>query len=251
MKTLRAEFHVHTVLSPCAEIEMLPPLIVDEALARGIRWIAITDHNASANIEAVIQAAKGTELIVTPGMEVQTQEEIHSLCLFDTLDQIQVFQQMIDANLPALDNKPDYFGEQLIVDETGEFVARESRLLLNSITLSIREIWEKVQALGGLLIPAHIDRKAFGMIANLGLLPIDTPIEALEISRHISPVEARAKYPQIGALPLIKSGDVHRLEEFLGANELQVESPRIAELRMALLQSEGRSMTILETGPAQ
>lgn len=251
MRTLRAEFHVHTVLSPCAEIEMLPPLIVDEALARGILWIAITDHNASANIEAVIQAAKGTQLTVTPGMEVQTHEEIHSLCLFDTIDQIQAFQQVVDANLPALDNKPDFFGEQLIVDETGEFVAREGRLLLNSITLSIRETWEKVRALGGLLIPAHIDRKALGMIANLGLLPIDTPIEALEISRHISPEEARAKYPQIGTLPLIKSGDVHRLEEFLGANELQVESPRIAELRKALLQSEGRSMTILETGPAQ
>lgn len=250
MRTLRAEFHVHTVLSPCAEIEMLPPLIVDEALARGILWIAITDHNASANIEAVIQAAKGTELIVTPGMEVQTQEEIHSLCLFDTLDQIQAFQQIVDAHLPALDNKPDFFGEQLIVDETGEFVARENRLLLNSITLSIRETWEKVQALGGLLIPAHIDRKAFGIIANLGLLPIDTPIEALEISRHITPTEARAKYPQIGALPLIKSGDVHRLEEFLGANELQVESPRIDELRKALLHIEGRSMTIHDLKPA-
>lgn len=250
MRTLRAEFHVHTVLSPCAEIEMLPPLIVDESLARGILWIAITDHNASANIEAVIRAAKGTELTVTPGMEVQTQEEIHSLCLFDTLDQIQAFQQVVDANLPALDNQPDFFGEQLVVDETGEFVKRECRLLLNSITLSIRETWEQVQALGGLLIPAHIDRKAFGMIANLGLLPIDTPIEALEISRHLTPAEARSKYPQIGTLPLIKSGDVHRLDEFLGVNELQVETPRISELRKALHQSEGRSMTILETKPA-
>jgi hypothetical protein len=88
------------------------------------------------------------------------------------------------------------------------------------------------------------------MIANLGLLPIDTPIEALEISRHLTPAEARSKYPQIGTLPLIKSGDVHRLDEFLGVNELQVETPRISELRKALHQSEGRSMTILETKPA-
>ncbi len=249
MKTLRAEFHVHTVLSPCAEIEMIPPLIVEEALSRGIQWIAITDHNASANVEAVINAAKGTDLTITAGMEVQTQEEIHSLCLFDTLDQILAFQQFIDAALPPLENRPDFFGEQLVVDETGDFIRRETRLLLNSAALSIREAWEKVQELGGLFIPAHIDRKAFGMIANLGFIPIDTPIEALEISRHTTPALARSAYPQIGQTPLIKSGDAHRLNEFLGLNQLQVEAPRVEELRKALLKLDHRSLTILETNP--
>lgn len=246
MKTLRAEFHVHTVLSPCAEIEMIPPLIVEEAISRGIQWIAITDHNASANIEAVIRAAKNTELIVTPGMEVQTQEEIHSLCLFDGLDQIQAFQQFVDAALPRLENRPDFFGEQLVVDETGEFIRRETRLLLNSTGVSIREAWEKVRELGGLLIPAHIDRKAFGLIANLGFIPIDTPIEALEISRHLSPTAARSCFPQIGKVPLIQSGDVHRLEEYLGANQMHVETPNVSELRKALAGEDNRSLIILE-----
>lgn len=247
MKTIRAEFHVHTVLSPCAEIEMIPPLIVEEALLKGIQWIAITDHNASANVEAVTQAAKGTGLMITPGMEVQTQEEIHSLCLFDNLDQMKAFQQFVDNALPSIENRPDFFGEQLVVDDTGEFIRRETRLLLNSAAISIREAWDKVNELGGLLIPAHIDRKAFGMIANLGMIPIDTPIEALEISRHLSPKAARAAYPQIGQIPLIKSGDVHRLNEFLGVNQLSIETPCIAELRKALLNMENRSLTILES----
>lgn len=246
MKTLRAEFHVHTVLSPCAEIEMIPPLIVDEALSQGIQWIAITDHNASANIEAVIKAARHTALVVTPGMEVQTQEEIHSLCLFDTLDQIYAFQEFVDSALPPLENRPDFFGEQLVVDETGEFIRKETRLLLNSAAISIREAWEKVQELKGLLIPAHIDRKAFGLIANLGLIPVDTPVEALEISRHLSPATARSTYPQIGQIPLIKSGDAHRLEEFLGVNQVQVETPCVNDLRKALAGLDNRSLTILE-----
>ena len=246
VKTIRAEFHVHTVLSPCAEIEMIPPLIVEEALSKGIQWIAVTDHNASANVEAVIQAAKGTGLFITPGMEVQTREEIHSLCLFDTLDQINAFQLFIDNSLPPIENRPDYFGEQLVVDETGEFIRKETRLLLNSAAVSIRDTWEIVDGLGGMLIPAHIDRKAFGMIANLGLIPIDTPIEALEISRHLSPAVARSTYPQIGQIPLIKSGDVHRLNEFLGVNQLHIETPSIAELRKALLNMDDRSLTILE-----
>jgi hypothetical protein len=224
---------------------MIPPLIVEEALSRDIQWIAITDHNASANVEAVIQAARGTGLNVTPGMEVQTQEEIHSLCLFDNLDQMKAFQSFVDNSLPPIENRPDYFGEQLVVDETGEFIRIETRLLLNSAAISIREAWEKVDELGGMLIPAHIDRKAFGMIANLGMIPIDTPIEALEISRHLSPADARSAYPQIGQIPLIKSGDVHRLNEFLGLNVLRIDTPTIAELRKALAHVDDRSLTIL------
>ena len=69
-----ADLHVHTVLSPCAEVEMIPPLIVRQALARGLNLIAVTDHNAAANCAAVMQAAQDTGLAVLPGMEVQTAE---------------------------------------------------------------------------------------------------------------------------------------------------------------------------------
>ena len=41
MKTYVAELHVHTVLSPCADVEMLPPLIVTEALERGITRLLV------------------------------------------------------------------------------------------------------------------------------------------------------------------------------------------------------------------
>ena len=61
LKTFRAELHVHTVLSPCAETEMIPPLIVQQAVDQGINLIAITDHNATANIAAVQKAAQGAD----------------------------------------------------------------------------------------------------------------------------------------------------------------------------------------------
>src|SRR5512144_1750316 len=102
MQTYHAELHVHTVLSPCAEVEMIPPLIVSEALERGINLIAITDHNASANVQAVQKAATEIGITVLPGMEVQTVEEVHVLCLFDQLDQLEAWQKRIDACLPSL-----------------------------------------------------------------------------------------------------------------------------------------------------
>ncbi|KPL82746.1 hypothetical protein SE15_11825 [Thermanaerothrix daxensis] len=245
MTIFRADLHVHTVLSPCAEIEMLPPLIVSEAVERGITLIAITDHNATANIAAVQAAAAGHPLSVLPGMELQTREDVHVLCLFDTLEQAHAWQAMVDQALPPLKNRPDYFGDQLIVDKEGDFVAHEERLLLVATSFSLEEAWQKVTELGGLFIPAHVDRKTFGLIETLGFVPPTLPVEALEISRHLKPRDVPARFPQIVGYPLIQSGDVHRLSEFLGSTLFEMEAPTLAEIRMALRGEKGRSCRIL------
>lgn len=242
MQTFRAELHVHTVLSPCAGVEMIPPLIVSESLENGIQLIAITDHNASANIKAVMEAAQGTGLVVLPGMELQTKEEVHLLCLFDTLEQIADWQTKVDAMLPDLPNNIAYFGEQFVVDHTGEFIRREERLLLNSVNITLDEAAAQVKALGGLAVPAHIDRQANGLIAILGLIP--PGFESLELSRHITPEAARQKYPQVKDYPLLQSGDVHLLDGFLGSTYFQIEKPSIPELRLALASKEGRAAWI-------
>ena len=246
MKTFRADLHVHTVLSPCAAIEMIPPLIVQEALSFGLNLIAITDHNATANIQSVQKAAAGSGLTVIPGMEVQTREEVHSLCLFATLDQAYAWQKIIDANLPNIENNPDFFGEQFVVDETGDFIRREDRLLLNSVNISFDEAAKKVTELGGLFIPAHVNRKAFGLIENLGLVPQSANIIALEISRHLKPSEAYTAYPQIKGYPIIQDGDVHFINEFLGSCQYTLESPTLDEITHAILHENGRSLIILE-----
>jgi 3',5'-nucleoside bisphosphate phosphatase len=243
--TFRAELHVHTVLSPCDEIEMIPPLIVETALQAGIQLIAVTDHNASANVEAVQKAAANHNLTVLPGMELQTREEVHVLCLFDQIEQLQALQRTVDQHLPNLLNDTDHFGEQFIVDETGDFLRREPRLLISSVDLSIENVFEQVNLLGGIAIPAHVDRQAFGLIANLGMVPFDLPVLALEISRHLSPERAIQKFPQIKGYPLIQSGDVHRLDEFLGANLFEMQAPTLTEIRLAL---EGRDHRKLTTG---
>jgi PHP family Zn ribbon phosphoesterase len=239
MNKYRADLHVHTVLSPCAEVEMIPPLIVQEAVER---LIAITDHNATGNIRAVMEAAKGTDLTVLPGMELQTREEVHLLCLFETIEQAETWQKVVDKILPDRSNNPEFFGEQFIVDASGDFIRREERLLIVSADIELDEAAAQVQALGGFAIPAHVDRKAFSLIANLGLIP--PGFEVLEISRHLKPDEAATRYPQLRGHPLIQSGDVHRLEEFLGVCEFHIEAPTLGEVRMALKNIAGRLLFI-------
>jgi len=241
MKTYRAELHSHTVLSPCAEVEMIPPLIVQTVIEKGINLLAVTDHNASANVIAVQQAAHESGLIVLPGMELQTREEVHLLCLFDTLEQLEAWQVIVDEHLPALENDIEHFGEQFVIDAEGDFIRRELRLLLTSTDLSLEEAIGAVSAIEGLAIPAHIDRKANGLLALLGFVPTQVAVDALELSRHISIDVAPLRYPQVRGYPLVQDGDAHRLNEFLGVNEFVIESPTITELKMALRHANGRT----------
>jgi PHP family Zn ribbon phosphoesterase len=244
VSTYLAELHIHTIVSPCAGVEMIPPLIVQEAIARGIKLIAITDHNSTANVKAVQGAARNYELTVLPGMELQTREEVHLLCLFDTVDQMEAWQTLVNSRMPPLENNIEFFGEQFVVDETGEFIRRETQLLLTSANLSLQEAVAEVNKLDGLAVPAHVNRQAYSLIANLGFVPPDLPLAALEISRHITPTEARRKFPQLKNYPLLQNGDVHYLDDFLGVNRFQMAAPTIAEIKLALSGQEGRSLTL-------
>ena len=244
MKQFRADLHVHTVLSPCAEVEMIPPLIVQKALKKNIDLIAITDHNASANVGAVIKAAEGTGLTVLPGMEVQSREDVHLLTLFESLEALEAWQALIDDALPNEPNNSVFFGEQFVADESGAYVRSEPRLLLTATRFSIDEVFERVEAMGGLVIPAHVERTSFGLFPTLGLISEKWKVSALELSRHTTPQKAAETYPAIKNYPIIQSGDVHRLDEFLGTTVFSFESPTLMEMRMAFRYIDGRSVCI-------
>jgi PHP family Zn ribbon phosphoesterase len=244
MKRFRADLHVHTVLSPCAEVEMIPPLIVQQALEHHIDLIAITDHNASANVRAVQNAAAGTALTILPGMEVQSREDVHLLTLFETIDALEAWQTEVDNSLPNWPNRPEFFGEQYVVDATGQFLRSEPRLLLTSTHLSIDEVFERVTSLGGLAIPAHVERIAYGLLPSLGLISEKWNFPALEISRHTTSEKAAATFPAVRNYPLIQNGDVHRLDEFLGTTIFTLSSPTLMEIRMAFNRIDGRDVCI-------
>ena len=223
---------------------MIPPLIVQTALEQKIDLIAITDHNASANVDAVQRAAAGTSLTILPGMEVQSREEVHLLTLFETLEAIEAWQQEVNCALPDLPNRPDFFGEQFIVDETGEFIRSEPRLLLTSTSFSIDEIFERVNSMGGMTIPAHVERTSCGLFPTLGLISEKWKFPALEISQHTTPEKAAAMFPALRKYPVIQSGDVHRLDEFIGRTIFTLAAPTVIELRKAFHNIDGRAVCI-------
>lgn len=245
MDTLLADLHVHTVLSPCAEVEMIPPLIVQRALALGLGLIAVTDHNATANCAAVISAAAGTGLAVLPGMEVQTAEEVHVLCLFDAMAQALQWQAIVSDHLPDLPNAEEVLGPQFVVDAEGAYIRTEARLLLASTDLPLDEVIREVRLLGGLAIPAHIDRPSFSLLANLGFVPPGLAAPALEIFRLTDPASLVAARPALAAWPLIRGGDAHRLAEISRAIRFSVDGPDIAAVGRAFSQQAGCSFSLV------
>ncbi|HEY67730.1 MAG: histidinol phosphatase [Chloroflexi bacterium] len=239
-----ADLHIHTCLSPCAELEMLPELIVARAQELGLQIIAVTDHNSAENVAAVVNAARDTSITVLPGMEVQTREEVHLLTLFDTLEQVASWQAQVYANLPPLKNDEALFGEQLILDANGEPAGYLDRLLLTSTFFSVEDVVQRVRDLGGLCIPAHVDRPMYSIIANLGFIPPELDVVGVEISANIGPIEARERFPQLVHYGLVADGDAHRLREMMRRTTLKMEAPTVAELSLALAGAEGREVWV-------
>ncbi len=241
MKKYRAELHTHTVLSPCASIEMIPPLIIAEAVKKNIDILAITDHNSIANIQSVINAAQHSSVTIIPGIELQTREEIHSICLFNTMEQIESFYNRIYPAFPLIKNDRDFFGEQFIVDKTGDFIRREERLLISSANISLNDAFSEVKNCDGLLIPAHVNRSAYGLFPVLGFVPPDLDIKILEISKHLNPQNALDQFPQLANFYTIQNGDAHFLNEITGFNAFQMEKITVEEISNAIEQKNGRS----------
>jgi PHP family Zn ribbon phosphoesterase len=245
-----ADLHIHSVLSPCAELDMGPINIVRSAEKLELDIIAITDHNAAANVGGVLELTKGGYPRVIPGMEVQTREEVHLLCYFPTLSKLLDFASFIRDKLPGIPNRPEVFGEQVIVNAAEEILGFEDTLLASSVDASVEEVASKVVAAGGLIIPAHIDRPAFSLLANLGFIPPKLPVAALEVARPEKRQGLLRDFPTLNAYNLVSFSDSH----FLGQMErncrtyFYLKEPTFSELTMALQGLEARKVVIGDRG---
>lgn len=227
---------------------MIPPLIVERALRLGLGLIAVTDHNACANAAAVIKAAEGTGLHVLPGLELQTREEVHLLCLFDTVEQGKAWEREVQQRLPELANREEFFGPQWVVDETGEWIRTEERLLAASAAMTLEEAVAGVHALGGLAIAAHVDRPSFSLLTNLGFIPGGLAADALEVTGRFRLAEGFKQWPGLRLWPLVVGGDAHRLSEMTNRTLLKIEEPTVKEIRMALRKEKGRKTSVCYEG---
>ncbi len=239
VKQFMVDLHIHTALSPCADVEMTPPAIVNRARETGLHMIGVTDHNSALNVAAVRQAARGTGLCVIPGVEIQTREDIHLLCLFEKLEQLDALYRLLSMSLPEACNVRRMLGDQHLMDESGCVIGEEQRFLLTAADLGAAVVSQATVALGGIVIPAHVDRGAHGLLGILGLLPGDLDVVACEISPRGDKEVVRKRLPD--AIPLLRFSDAHRLEEIgVVYTRLMMRRPIFKEMVSALTNQRGR-----------
>ncbi|MDF2572912.1 MAG: hypothetical protein K0R55_4516 [Sporomusa sp.] len=246
MRRYVADLHVHSLLSPCAAVEMTPRNIVWHAVQHEVDIIAITDHNACDNVSAALEAAKGTDVTVLPGMEVESKEEVHLIVLFEKMRQLKAWENFTQRHMSGRLNDAERFGAQFIVDAEDNFIAEKTELLLASLTVGIAEISEQVKSIGGICIASHIDRPTYSIISQLGFIPPDVELAAVEVSRNVRVENALQRIPAIGSLPIITASDAHVMEDFIDGpkTHFYLEQPTLGEIRQALLAQNSRRVVV-------
>lgn len=245
MRWFKADLHIHTVLSPCAELSMGPKDIVRQALNHEVDVIAITDHNSAENTAALVKAAESTGLLVIPGMEVYTREEAHVICLFPTVEADALFQQVIYDHLASGENDPDWFGPQYIVDEQEHVLGECRKLLAMPTNLHVHQVASFVMDFGGIIFPAHIDRKANSLLRVLGFIPNDLPFHAVEIAQPFDDAVKQLGFLKRSPFAVLRSSDAHMIDQVgTKCTFLKMESASFSEVGLAIQRQDGRDVTL-------
>lgn len=241
MIKFRADLHLHTVLSPCGDLDMSPSQLVKHAHLRGIQIMGITDHNSTKHARLVRDLAAKVNIFTLCGAEVTSKEEVHLLCFMPNDEKLQLLQEFIDDHILKIPNNTKYFGEQLVVNEFEEIISEEEYLLINAIDKDVDEIGEFVMQNGGIFIPAHVDRPAFSLTSQLGFVPPDLDCTAIEISKHSSQEELLSQFPYLKGRSFIQSSDAHYIVDIASAfTNFYLKEASFEEMKKAFSKEDGR-----------
>ena len=220
------DLHIHSCLSPCGDNDMTPHSIAGMSYINGLDIIAVADHNTARNVRAVSRAAEEFGILVVPGIEAETAENIHVLCLFPDIESAEKMGEILESHLPPIKNRPDIFGEQIIMNEVDEETGRLDVLLINATDMPIEEVKRQTEAFGGVCIAGHIDREKNGIIATLGEVPKYLSFSTLELSR-----KAPDDFSKEDCYKYIVDSDAHYLTDISEKkNYLELEKRTIEEI---------------------
>lgn len=242
LRRIKADLHVHTCLSPCSGLDMSPREVVNAAVRKGIGLIGICDHNSAENVLAVRKAGERNGVMVLGGMEVASSEEAHILVFFEDDDDLLEFQQHVYRHLAGR-NDEHSFGLQVIADDEDGVTGFCDKLLIAATSLTAEAITARARQAKGanLVVAAHVDREAFGIIGQLGFIPPALALDAVEVSPGMTAAELADRYPDCTRYPVITGSDAHCPED-IGKRFtwLTIADGTVSEIRKALAGTDNR-----------
>ena len=223
---LSFDLHMHSCLSPCGGEDNTPANLAGMCALAGLDIVALTDHNTTGNCPAFCRAAERYGLLALPGMELTTVEEVHVVCLLPDLDRAAAFGDYVRAHLPPIPNRPEIFGEQLILDHEDNLLGVETAFLAGATDIGVYDVIPRVERYGGVAFPAHIDRPSFSLLANLGLWDPAMGFPLAEVSQNCPPDFFQR--PDLAGVRHITDCDAHYLDQFPDAHQwMEVETRNV------------------------
>lgn len=211
MLPISYDLHLHSCLSPCGDNDMTPANIIGMAAVKELDVIALTDHNSCLNCPAAMELGARAGITVIPGMELTTEEEVHVVCLFPTLDSALSFDSIVASRLQHVTNRPDIFGHQYIMDTSDTITGEVEDLLINATDIGFSDIPGLLAPLGGIMIPAHLDKSTTSLISNLGFVPPDSSFTVFELKDLKNLHSMRRDHPYLNGCNVITDSDAHYL----------------------------------------
>lgn len=176
------DLHIHSCLTPYGGDAMTPKNIAEMCSHAGYDIVALTDYNTCGNSAAFQKAAEAVGLLAVPGMELCLREDAHVICLFPDLEQALAFSELVRSKLPELENSPQVFGNQTLMDEDDQVLGEETAFLVGSADIGAYEVAALVEQYGGVVYPAHMDSDAYSLLGMLGLWDPDMGFKLGEVS---------------------------------------------------------------------
>ena len=105
------------------------------------------------------------------------------------------------------------------MDEDDNVIAEEDALLIGAADLTLSELVGLIREAKGVPVPAHINRGSNGLLINLGFVPEDLNLTAVEVWRDLP----CAHTPQEGRV-VLHSSDAHYLGDIMEA-DVTIELP--------------------------
>lgn len=190
---------------------MTPANIIAMAKLKNLNLIAVTDHNSCRNCPSVMAYGSEEGIMVIPGMELCTQEEVHVLCLFASLRDAMDFDAYVYERLIKIENQENIFGKQEIYDENDRCIGVEPNLLINATRITFDKLEDLMEKFHGIYIPAHIDKNSNSLLSNLGFIPPTSKFIWAEVKNINMLDELKKNNPYLNYCNIITNSDAHSL----------------------------------------
>lgn len=217
------DLHIHTSLSPCADLLMSPNNILNMSALKELNIIGVTDHNTIGQLINFDYLENSYDIIVIPGIEVQTIENYHVLCYFSNYADAYLFGNELKKYY-LLENNIE-IGNSEYFDYYDEVTCFSDINFNMSVNLNIIELSEIINKYDAALVLAHIERyynKAINMLEQTG----NQIFKTIEINAKFDISKIKNYDFLNNNYKIIRNSDAHNLED-INEKEYQIQLKKL------------------------